>query len=210
MTSITDSEWAAVRATLPKGVDERWFRGELERIKSDTPSPKKQETIYIDRARLCANMIQALPGMEHISDKDAIAEQLKRQQQEDSSRGKFYGRITAERQPRRFLQYCNLLCLWMQVGGRIAIKTPGKKRGDHRSPLPTGDVIPYFQAAAKAIRGTAPTAHQIKKIARRCRDHFKPASSDLASSMIMSVNATSVQQGTVNIASSSNLKIDQK
>jgi hypothetical protein len=39
MVGLTESQWATVRDTLPDGVDETWFRGELERIADDTLSP---------------------------------------------------------------------------------------------------------------------------------------------------------------------------
>jgi hypothetical protein len=83
MVGLIESQWATVRDTLPNGIDETWFRGELERIANDTLSPKKQEQMYLDSARLCAAMIRRLPAMEHITDRVALSEQLKHQQQED-------------------------------------------------------------------------------------------------------------------------------
>jgi hypothetical protein len=190
MARFTESQWAAVKATLPSGVDEAWFRGELERIASDTSSPKRRERIYLDRARLCAQMSRELPGMEHIGDKDALSEQLKCQQREDSYRGKIYGHIAAQRQPRRFLQQCNVLQLWQHVGGALGINTPRRKKDDPHNPLPTGAVIPYFQAAAMAVWGKAPSAHQIKKIVPRYRRFFKTASSNIASFSMVKVDPT--------------------
>jgi hypothetical protein len=154
-----------------------WFRGELERIANDTLSPKKQEQMYLDSARLCAAMIRRLPAMEHITDRVALSEQLKHQQQEDRNRAKIYGRIAAQKQPRRFLQQCNILRLWQRAGGGLGITTPIKKRDDRRTPLPRGAVILYFQAVAGAIWGKAPSADRIKEIVREYRRTFKPGNS---------------------------------
>jgi hypothetical protein len=32
---LTESQWAVIRATLPTGANEAWFRSELERIAGD-------------------------------------------------------------------------------------------------------------------------------------------------------------------------------
>ena len=39
MVQLAELQWAAVRVTLPAGVDEAWFRSELERIASDMVPP---------------------------------------------------------------------------------------------------------------------------------------------------------------------------
>jgi hypothetical protein len=192
--AFTELQWASIRETLPSDVDETTFRGELERIAIGTVSPKKQETVYFDRARLCADLIRELPGMEHIKDKGALLEQLKHQQQEDRNRAKIYGHIAAQKQPRRFLQQCEILQLWERAGGVVRITTPRRKRDDEHNPLPRGAVIRYFQSVATAIWGRAPSAHQIKDIVRRYRRTFKPASSLIASSTRVLVHATSVKR----------------
>jgi hypothetical protein len=192
--AFTELQWAAVRATLPSGVHETSFRGELERIAIGMVWPKKQERIHLDRARRCTVLIGDLPGMEHIKDKGALLEQLKRQLQEDRNRAKIYGHMAAQKQPRRFLQQCEILQLWERAGGVVRITTPRRKRDDHRNPLPRGAVIQYFQSVATAIWGRAPSAHQIKDIVRRYRRTFKPASSLIASSTRVLVNATSVKR----------------
>jgi hypothetical protein len=202
MARFTESQWEAVRATLPGAVDETWFRRELERIATDTVSPKKRERLYLDRARHCADLIRDLPSMEHIKDKGALLEQLKRQQKEDSNRAKLYGRIAAQKRPIRFLRQCEILQLWERAGGDLGITTRRKKRNDPHHPPPTGVVIPYFRSAATTIWGRAPGAHQIKDIVRRYRRTFKPASSLITSSTKMTADATAVKQASAHIASS--------
>jgi hypothetical protein len=177
---LTESQWAAVRATLPTGTDEAWFRSELNRIASDTVPPNKRQWIHLKRAQACGDLIRELPYLEHIKDKDALAEQLKRHQQEENNRANELRRIAAQKQP-KLLQYFFLLDLWERAGGKLGITTPYKKRGDRHSPLPTGPVIRYFQAVATAIWGRAPRAHRIKKIKRQYRRGFKRGCSDIAS-----------------------------
>ena len=80
---LTESQWAAVRATLPPGTNEAWFGSELERIASDTVPPSKRCQIHLKRAQVCRDLIRELPYLEHIKDKDALAEQLERQQQDE-------------------------------------------------------------------------------------------------------------------------------
>jgi hypothetical protein len=178
---LTESQWAKVRATLPNGVNETSFRSELDRIASDTVPPKKQQRIHLKRSQVCTDLIRELPYLEHIKDKDGLAGQLERQQQEEKARSEIFQRIAAQKQPTLFLQYCFLLELWVRAGGHLRITTPYKRRGDRHSPLPTGPVIPYFQAVATAIWGKAPGAYQIKDITRRYRRTFKRASSLIAS-----------------------------
>jgi hypothetical protein len=88
---LTESQWAAVRATLPTGTDEAWFRSELNRIASDTVPPNKRQWIHLKRAQACGDLIRELPYLEHIKDKDALAEQLKRHQQEENNRANELG-----------------------------------------------------------------------------------------------------------------------
>ena len=75
-----------MRATLPTGNDEAWLRSELERIASDTVPPSKRQLIHFKRAQACADLIRELPYLKHIKDKDALAEQLERQRQEEKKR----------------------------------------------------------------------------------------------------------------------------
>jgi len=206
MARFTERQWEAVRGTLPSGVDETLFRRELERIALDTTSPKKQEQLYLDSARLCAEFIRRLPSMEEIRDQDELREQLKRQQQSDSYRAKIYGHIAAQKQPRRFLKQCEILQLWDGVGGCLRITAPPKKRDDYHTPQPTGAVIPYFQAVAAPIWGRTPGAHQIRYIVQRYHRTFRPGSTLIASSTQLSVVATSVKQGSTHIASSTQLR----
>lgn len=211
MALITESDWNRIRATLPGGVDETWFRGALECIASEpTVSPKKQEGIYLNRARSCADLIRYLPGMEHLNVNDALLEQLNRQQQADTIRGRFNGRIAAQKRPTRFLRQCGILHLWERAGGSLRTTTRIKKRSDTCHPQPTGAVILYFQAAATAICGKAPRAHHIKRMIREYRSHFRPASSLISSSAAVKVNATSVYQGSVHIVSSTQVRGDGK
>jgi hypothetical protein len=208
MARFTERQWKAVRGTLPSGVDETLFRRELESIALDTSSPRKQEQLYLDSARLCADFIRRLPSMEEIKDKDQLREQLKRQQQSDRNRAKIYGHIAAQKQPRHFLKQCEILQLWEGACGRPRITTPQKKRDDPHTPQPTGAVISYFQAVAAPILGRTPSAHQIKDIVRRYRRTFRPGSSLIASSTQLSVVAASVKQGSTHIASSTQLGLD--
>jgi hypothetical protein len=124
-----------------------------------------------------------------IKDKDELAEQLKRQQQQEKIRADNLARIAAQKQPKRFLQYCFLLDLWERAGGEVGITTPYKKRGDRYSPLPTGPVIRYFQAVATAIWGKAPGAYQVKDIKRQYRRRFKRGRTSIASISHVSVSA---------------------
>jgi hypothetical protein len=178
---LTESQWAAVRATLPTATDEARFRSELERIASDTVPPSKRQWIHFKRAQACADLIRELPYLEHIKDKDALAEQLKRQQQEENNRADELRRIAAQKQPKRFLRYRFLLDLWERGGGHLRIKTPYKRRDHRHSPLPTGPVICYLQAVATAIWGKAPGAYQVKDIKRQYQRRFKRGCSRIAS-----------------------------
>jgi hypothetical protein len=208
MARFTERQWKAVRGTLPSGVDETLFRRELESIALDTSSPRKQEQLYLDSARLCADFIRRLPSMEEIKDKDQLREQLKRQQQSDRNRAKIYGHIAAQKQPRHFLKQCEILQLWEGACGRPRITTPQKKRDDPHTPPPTGDVISYFQAVAAPLGLRTPGAYQIKDIVRRYRRTFRPGSTLIASATQLSVVATSVKQGSTHIASSTELGAD--
>jgi hypothetical protein len=201
MAPLTESQWPAVRATLPTGADEAWFRSELERIASDTVPPRKQQQTHLYRAQVCRALIRELPYLEHVKDKDALAEQLECQQQEEEDRADKYRRIAAQRQPTRFLQYCLLLDLWERAGGRLGITTPRKRRDARQNPPPTGLVIPYLQAVATAIWGKAPGAYQIKDIKRRYLRTFKRATSLVASTSHVRTEPTSVKRASVEIAS---------
>jgi hypothetical protein len=170
---LTESQWAAVRATLPPDVDEVWFRSELERIASETLPPKRLYQIYLERAERLQHLIRDLPDLEYVENNDALREQLRRQQEHEKDRADFYRRMAEQKQPKRFLQYCFILDLWERAGGHLPIKTPYKKRDARRSPLPTGPVIPYLQAVATAIWGKAPGAHQVKDTKSRYQRRFK-------------------------------------
>ena len=143
--------------------------------------PSKRQWIHFKRAQACGDLIRELPYLEHIKDKDALAEQLERQQQEEKNRADKLGRIAAQKQPKRFLQYCFLLDLWERAGGELGITTPYKRRDHRHSPLPTGPVICYLQRVATEIWGKAPGAYQVKDIKRQYRRTFKRGSSAIAS-----------------------------
>jgi hypothetical protein len=209
MARFTESQWEAVRVTLPRGVDETRFRCALERIAIGTSSPKRQERICFDRAQLCAALIRELPGMEHIKDKDALFEQLKRQKREDTNRGRIYGRIADQKQPNRFLQQCEILQLCEGAGGAVRVTTPRRRRDDPRARPPTGAVIAYFHAAARMICGKAPGAYQIKDICSRYRRALKPGDSFIASFTKLRVDATSVQRASTHIASSTGVRAER-
>jgi hypothetical protein len=180
----------AVRATLPAEVDEGWFRSELERIAGDTVPPGLRLQMHLKRAQTCGDLVRELPNLEHIKDKDAFSDQLQRQQEHEKRCAEFYRRIAAQKQPKRFLQYCFLLELWERAGRHLRIKTPYKKRDDRHSPRPTGPVIPYFQAVATAIWGKAPGAYQIKDIKRQYLRTFKRGSSFITSFSQVKVEPT--------------------
>lgn len=178
---LTESQWAAVRATLPPGTNEAWFGSELERIASDTVPPSKRCQIHLKRAQVCRDLIRELPYLEHIKDKDALAEQLERQQQDEKNCTDKFASIAKQKQPTKFLQYCFLLALWQDARGNLGITTPRKKRDDRHSPPPTGLVIDYLQAVATAIWGKAPRAYQVKFIKSQYLRRFKRAECRIAS-----------------------------
>ena len=60
----------------------------------------------LKRAQICRDLIRDLPNLEHIKDKDALSDQLQRQQEQEKDRAEIYRRIAAQKQPKRFLQYC--------------------------------------------------------------------------------------------------------
>jgi hypothetical protein len=204
MAPLTESQWAEVRATLPTGADEAWFRSELERIASDTVPPRKQQQTHLYRARICRDLIRELRYLEHIKDKDAIAEQLQRQQQEEENRADKYRRVAAQKQPKKFMQYCFLLDLWVRAGGHLGITTPHKRRDARHNPLPTGPVIRYLQTVATAIWGKAPGAYQIKDIKRRYLRTW--VSSLIASISYVRAEPTSIKRASVAIASATAVK----
>jgi hypothetical protein len=82
---LTESQWKKMRATLPSGADEAWFRSELDRIASDTVPPSKHQQTHLNRAQVCRDFIRELRYLEHIKDKEALAKQLQRQQQEEEN-----------------------------------------------------------------------------------------------------------------------------
>ena len=84
--------------------------------------------MHLKRAQICRDLIRELPNLEHIKDKDALSDQLQRQQEQEKDRAEIYRRIAAQKQPKRFLQYCFLLDLWERAGGYLPIKTPYKRR----------------------------------------------------------------------------------
>ena len=53
MARFTELQWAAVRATVPSGVDKTWFRIQLEHIAIGTSSPKKQAGICLELCTAC-------------------------------------------------------------------------------------------------------------------------------------------------------------
>jgi hypothetical protein len=204
MTALTGSQWTAVWATLPTGTNEAWFRSELERIASDTVPPRKQQQAHLNRAQVCRDFIHELRYLAQIKDKDALAKQLQRQEQEEESLADKYRRIAAQKRPKRFLQYCFLLDLWVRAGGHLRIRTPYKRRDARHNPLPTGPVIPYLQAVATAIWGKTPGADQIKKIKRQYLRTFKGrGSSDIASTSYVTVEPILIKRASVRSASTS-------
>jgi hypothetical protein len=154
---LPESQWAAVQAILPTDVDQAWFRSELERIANDTVPPRKRQQIHLKRAQVCGDLIRELPYLEHIKDKDALAEELERQRQQEKNSADKFRRMAAQKQPKRSLQYCFLLDLWERAGGHLPITTPYKRRDDRRTPPPTGPVIRYLEAQQQF--GARPRVH---------------------------------------------------
>jgi hypothetical protein len=62
MAPLTESQWTAVRTTLPKAADQGRFRIELEPIASDTVPPRKWQQSHLERALVCVDLIRELPS----------------------------------------------------------------------------------------------------------------------------------------------------
>jgi hypothetical protein len=172
-TDATSEQWTAVANTLPPGADHTRVRAELERIRLDRSTPKQRVNEFLDQARLCRNFRLALPALELIRDRDALAEQLVRQAQWCDGQAKLFQRIALKRSPRRFLRQCEILWLWETIGGDLGVSTPRKAVGvldevvgpvGDRWPDPHGPVVSYFQAAAEIVFGKVPSAVRSKTV----------------------------------------------
>ena len=85
---------------------------ELARIAGETVPPKRRYEIHVERAERLQHLLRDLPNLEYVKTNDALREQLRRQQEHENDRAKLYRRIAAQKQPKRFLQYCFILDLW--------------------------------------------------------------------------------------------------
>ena len=152
------SKWAAVEAMLPAGADTALFRIEAERIARNTPLELEERCQqYLRRAQLCADVVRALPDLEHVCDKDAVARQFCLQRDECKARADF---IARHKRRWRFWRHFELLALGEHMGIDLRYVSPSQKRqGEHRWPEPHGLGIVYLQKSAAAI-GAPLGAHQ--------------------------------------------------
>jgi hypothetical protein len=152
----------AVKIVLPIGADAAAFEREVERIAGNTPSElKHRQQRYLRLAQLCADVIQALPGLPLILDKDALCEQLCQQQDDFKASADLIGR---HRRRWRFWRHFELLALAKNEGLDLGyISRSEKKKGEHHWPEPHGKGITYLQTMAAAI-GAPVSAHQARDI----------------------------------------------
>jgi hypothetical protein len=152
------SKWAAVEAMLPGGADAALFRIEAERIARNTPLElEERRQQYLSRAQLCADIVRALPDLEHVCDKATVAQQFSMQRDECKARADF---IARHKRRSRFWQHFELLALGEHMGLHLGYGSPSEKRqSEHRWPEPHGPGIVYLQNSAAAI-GAPVGAHQ--------------------------------------------------
>jgi hypothetical protein len=169
---ISDAQRHEIEKTLPAAfaalapADRADFWNKLEQIKRAETPPEKLAVQCEAAARQLEEHASRLPG-------GAVAAM----QSSDVLR-KFAAtcRQISKAGGSRFLRQCQLLWPWEMLGGDLGISNPPRRRRDEATwPLPTGPVIAYFQATAKAVFAETPGPNQIRKVVARYSRDFSPA-----------------------------------
>jgi hypothetical protein len=150
-----------VDAMLPAGTNVVRFRSEAERIASRPSELKAQHRQYLSLAHLCTDVIQALPDLPNVLDKDTVSKQFRQQRDECEARADF---IARHKRKWRFWRYFELLALGEHTGFDLGyVSAPQKRRTEHPWPKPHGPGITYLQKLAEAI-GAPVGPHQARDI----------------------------------------------
>ena len=148
-TTITDAQWATVRATLPSAFKERdWFRNHLEHILRDQPEERTRAEECIRRADQCAQLSRQLP------DDPALRDLLATRERRDREKAAFY--LQLANRPRRLRLKFEFLLLWQAAGGKLPISL--------RSPA-----VRYFQAVSMIAFSKEPKGKEAQRIISRFR-----------------------------------------
>jgi hypothetical protein len=146
--NLSSEQWRAIEKALPSGIDRARLRGELDRalhLQEDLPPEQQRQLRRLERE---LDRTLTLKG-------DGIGSQVVELRR---------ACVTALRRPQRFSLQCRILWAYESAGGDCGISTPRKHKDEARWPEPTGDVVRYFQAAAKVAFGKSPSAERIKDI----------------------------------------------
>jgi hypothetical protein len=176
--TISDADFDEVERTLPTAADRTYVRNRLKQIKQSEITlaktlPEQLAAQWEIIARRCEELrgsldteLAELPEPEPREQRVAFLQELKRRGDAAEKQIALYRQISKARRP-AFRRHCTLLWLWEAIGGDLGISNPPRKLRDEATwPLPTGPVIAYFQAAAKAVFGETPGAWQIRDIVR--------------------------------------------
>jgi hypothetical protein len=158
---ISDAQWRAVEKTLPSAADPKSVRNRLEQIARNKLSPKQLAFEQEELARACDDLTRHLLKTNPDEAQTEFFQEITRRSDSAKKQAQAYRRIKRS----RFLRQTELLWLWQSIGGDLGYRTASRKpRGMVAWPAPRASVIPFFQAAWKAIAGKTLSAKQIRDI----------------------------------------------
>jgi len=164
---LVDQWWPAVEMMLPVGADRDFVRRRIEQIRAsivEKTSPQRLRKQCEKDARHYDQTIRTLRKIKN-DQATAVIAQLAQLSAAEKKQAEIYRQIAKVKRP-YFLHQCELLRLWQTLGGDLGITTP--ETGN-----PHGLVIPFFQAASRAVFGKAPAPYQIRNIKREFQRIYK-------------------------------------
>ena len=144
-----DDWWGAIEKVLPSHIDRTRLRDELGRVRQMQAGPSPEQQRLLRKLEHDLERAAAMLGPAAHDLKQACA--------------------NARRRPQLFALQCGMLWAWDRAGGGLGVSTPYKSKDVASWPEPSGEVITFFQAAAKAILGKDVGAERAKVIARLYR-----------------------------------------
>jgi hypothetical protein len=174
--TLSSEQWRAIEKALPSGIDRTRLRSELDRalhLQEDLPPEQQRQLQRLER-ELDRTLTMKVDGI------GSQAVELRR------------ACVVALRRPQRFSLQYRILWAYESAGGDCRISTPRRHKDEARWPEPMGDVVRYFQAAAKVAFGKSPGAERIKDIVSLYR-HLNFNAASLAGASGLRANAVKIE-----------------
>jgi hypothetical protein len=160
---LAEQWWQAIEPTLPAGADRGFAHKRIEEIRASVVDKTSPQRLRKQCQEAAKHYDQAIRALRKIKNDQAPAEieRITHLSAVEKERGEVYRQIAKVRRA-HFLQQCELVWLWQSLGGDLSITTPDKGALD-----PRGAVIPFFQAASRAVFDKSPAAFRIRNLVQR-------------------------------------------